>query len=447
MVRGVDPRLERDDTVRRPRSPARLGAATLAALLQLLGGCEAQLRELGPEFPAEPPATGYARAAFLARVDLRTHRVTITAPGPTDSLPGASSRVGDRPAFSLVGGDAVLLTTSNFSASPVGAFLPGKVRVTFDIAVTNRLNLVELVGPTDFPAPPPGTTGPLLFPYDIAVATTSGGVSGNGGNDIIVILPSAGLVAPSTDWDGAPYNFFNDTSCGGGNDCYRWEEFVGPVAAGTTSASRRVGFDIDATVGQFTARIILAADVQNVVSNQPGSVQGSINSPTLGPLGGVTVLSRVTGTTAVSDFAGSFSLTGLPPGMDTLTLSGVPAFCIVPAPQPVTILPGAVTSITLNLTCSPPALVGSITGSITLSVGGAAAGVGVLVTPSGLPAEPTVVSDALGSYTVNGVDVGDGTGVLELSGLPSGCSGPLSIPYTGLTNGGTLVRDIVLNCP
>lgn len=417
----------------------------LAALLLLLG-CESQLRDLGPELPVEPPATGYARAAFLAKVDLRARKVTIIAPAPTDSLvrraPGAGA-----PEFSLVGGDAVLLTTSNFSASPVGAFLPGKVRVTFDVAVSNRLNLVELIGPTDFPAPPPGTSGPLLFPYDIAVATTSGGVSGNGGNDVIVVLPGAGLVAPSVDWDGAPYNFFNDTSCVGGNDCYRWEEFAGPVAPGTTSGSRRVGFDIDATVGQFTARIILAADVQNIASNLPGSVQGSISSSTLGPLGGVTVLARVSGSSAISDLSGAFALTGLPPGMDTLVLSAVPAFCTVPAPQPVMILPGAVTSLTLNLTCSPPALVGTITGSITLSSGGTAPGVGVVVTPGGFPAEPVVVTDAFGSYTVSAVDVGDGTGVLDLSGLPSGCSGPTSLGYTGLTNGGTLVRDIVLNCP
>src|SRR5262249_39069940 len=145
--------------------------------------------------------------------------------------------------MSLVGGDVVTLTSSNFVASAVGAFTPGKVRVTFNINVTNKLNGVQLIGPTVFPAAPAGTTGPLLFPYDIAVAVTSGGTATGGqGNDIIVTLPSYGLVAPSTDWDGAPHNFFNDTGCpAGSNDCYRWEEFPGPIFPGSTTIAKSVG--------------------------------------------------------------------------------------------------------------------------------------------------------------------------------------------------------------
>ena len=205
MVRRLDPWLVGAHSMTSCRGPA--------LLVLLLAGCTAQQKVLGPSNPPEFPSTGFARAAFLAEVNVRSGQIRVSAPS-VSLVSSPASRMSGGPAFSLVGGDAVLLTTSNFVASPVGAFQPGKVRVTFDVALTNRLSNVQLAGPTTFPAPPAGTTGPLLFPYDIAVATTSGGIGG-GGNDVIVVLPSGGLVAPSPDWDGAPFNFFNDSSCSG----------------------------------------------------------------------------------------------------------------------------------------------------------------------------------------------------------------------------------------
>ncbi|MDZ4862491.1 MAG: carboxypeptidase-like regulatory domain-containing protein [Gemmatimonadota bacterium] len=406
-----------------------------------LAGCEAQLRTLGPEFPPDDTGSPVA-AAFLARVDLRQGKVTITGPG---SAIAAAGITGAGPAFSLVGGDVVLLTTSNFATSPVGAFTPGKVRVTFDIAVTNRLNSVDIAGPTLFPLPPPGTTGMLLFPYDIAVATTSGGSStGGSGNDVIVVLPSFGLVAPSPDWDGAPFNFFNDSSCTGGNDCYRWEEFAAPLVAGSSSLSRRVGFDIDPTVGQFTARLLVAADIVNQ-SLPTGSITGSVFSPSIGVLAGVTV-TAASGAVTTTDALGAFTLTGLAAGTDTLRLTGLPTICTTPGPVPIIVLSGGLTSTALSVACTPPVLVGTVLGTITASTGAATSGIAVTVTPTGFGPALSVTSGSGGSFSVAGVNVSDGTGTVALAGLPVGCADAGSMPYSGLSSGGSVTVSITLAC-
>lgn len=431
--------------MRIPRS--RRPVTALALLLaSLVSGCTAELKTLGPYGPPEVPelpATGGARAAFLADVNVRTGRIRISA--PATGLAGVEAAA-DGLSLSLVGGDATLLTTSNFSASAVGAFQPGKVRVSFDIAITNRLSGVNLVGPTVFPAPPPGTAGPLLFPYDIAIAVTAGGTStGGGGNDVIVVLPGRGLVAASTDWDGAPWNFFNDSSCAGGDDCFRFEEFA-TIAPGTTTGSSRVGFDIDPTVGQFTARLIVAADLADLVTPPLGSVQGSITSPTLGPLAGVTVLATPGGASALTDVAGGFTLAGVPVGAVTLSLSGLPPICSAQPGYPVTVQSGIVTSFALSLTCTAPTLLGTITGSVTDTAGTPLPNVLIALTPTGLTGEPLVATDAAGLFTALDVDVGDGSGTLTLSNLPPTCADPGPLPYTGLVNGGTLTLPLTLTC-
>ncbi|MDX2121374.1 MAG: carboxypeptidase-like regulatory domain-containing protein [Gemmatimonadota bacterium] len=415
----------------------------IAVLLAALAGCTAELRTVGPTGPPELPAPGFARAAFLADVDVIVGRIRITSP---EIVTTGLSRVGRGPDLSLIGGDAVLLTTSNFTASPVGAFQPGKVRVSFDLAITNRLDNVDLIGPTVFPAPPPGTTGPLLVPYDVAIATTSGGVSTGGpGNDVIVVLPSLGLVAPSPEWDGSPWNFFNDATCPGGDDCLTWEEFPA-IAPGGTTTVRRIGFDIDPTVGQFTARLIVAADLADLSPAPVGSVQGSVTSPGLGPIAGVTVTAAPGGASASTDAAGGFVLAGLPVGAVTLTLSGLPPSCGAQPGYAVTVQAGQITTFPLVLTCTPPPLLGTLRGSVRDGAGTALSGVIVTITPAGQGAALPVTTDLAGAWLAANVAVSDGTGTIALGGLPSGCVDPGAVPYAGLVSGGTLTVDLTVTC-
>jgi hypothetical protein len=137
------------------------------------------------------------------------------------------------PDLSILGGDAVEIVpdVATLQSSAVGAFLPGLVRTTFKVAIRNKLASVDIFTPT-FPAPPPGTAGVVLFPFEIVVTQTPGGVSVIGGTTVLVELPNRGQVAPSVDWDVSPHNFFNDAGCGGpSSDCYRSETFLEWVEA------------------------------------------------------------------------------------------------------------------------------------------------------------------------------------------------------------------------
>ena len=181
-----------------------------------------------------------AEASRVHRRHRSAHREPSRLPRHRRStIDGAQLGLADAlglPDLSLLGGEAVRLIPSNFQASAVGAFIPGKVRVQFDIVIENKLPGINFITPT-WPTPP--SPGVILVPLEQVVTTTPGGVTGGDGNEVIVELPSYGLVEPSIDWSGAgtagsgaPFSFFNDTNCGlaTSNDCFRWEAYTSPVA-------------------------------------------------------------------------------------------------------------------------------------------------------------------------------------------------------------------------
>lgn len=260
-------------------SPRRLAQLTSCALppcalplcaLPLMLACGA------PTAPAELvpgnvtlAASPFRSAAFV--IDVNTTRLSATvsppvngvtrnawspfmlAPAVTTSSPGTAQ-------LSLLGADAVNIAVSNLVRGALGASVAGKILLTFDLSIIGRLNGVRLTTPT-FPTPPRGVSGVQVFPFEVSVITSSGGV-GSAGNELIVTTPRFGSILASTDWDGAPHSFFNDTDCNGGsNDCFRYEPFgdVPPLAA---SPPRRVGFLIDPTVGDIRLRLLVAADIK-----------------------------------------------------------------------------------------------------------------------------------------------------------------------------------------
>jgi hypothetical protein len=214
-----------------------------ALVLLLVAACSTESPPTAPEAPAAP--ADLSSTAFQLTIDGATGRVTVTPPRQTASAartgPGGAS-------FSLVGNDVITLhaTDCTFTTVPNNS---RQKRCTLGLALENRLKLVDLVTPTTFPKPPAGTDGLLVFPF------TSAGLG----------LPGSAAV-PTTAWDNAPANFFNDfTSCSGGktSDCYRWERFPSPLAAGVTSAARSVGFDIDKAAQSVSVFIVIAADVRD----------------------------------------------------------------------------------------------------------------------------------------------------------------------------------------
>lgn len=296
--------------------------------------------------PTAPTATHpeLRGTALVVTVDVRNGTLTLGAPAgrtaATRTATGAAVVGGPR--FALVGDNELSATLSNFSRSAVGAYVSKKVRVRFDVALTNRLGGASLVTPT-FPQPPLGQTGLLLIPFNVTQ------------------IVGGGTVAPSTDWDGdgtvgsgAPYNFFNDFgSCAknGGNDCYRWEAYASPLAAGATSAARTVGFDVDPTVQSFQVYMVLAADLKDDFPAQSGAVSGTVTSPQRGALVGVTV-SETGGATATTGAGGAFQLTNLAVGNTTVTLSNLPAGCVVPAPQGAVVTGGGITTVSFSVACA-----------------------------------------------------------------------------------------------
>lgn len=219
-----------------------LGIGLLAALT----GCSSDPSAPGPASAGPPPEL--STTAIRLDVDLEQGTVRVVSPE-------AATAPGMPRANAMLGSNEITATTSNLTRSAPGAFQPGKVRVQFDVAITNRLTSATLV-PSTFIGTP-AAAGLLLFPYRVTQVT--------GG--------TAAQVVASVDWNGdgsagsgAPRNFFNDFGCttaGGLSDCFRWEQFASPLYAGATTSAQRVGFDMPKGVTSFQVLLILAADISS----------------------------------------------------------------------------------------------------------------------------------------------------------------------------------------
>lgn len=418
-------------------------ASTLVAMSTVFIGACASEKGVAPIIPGEQPTAQFRPLAFTADINTTTGKISIASPtATTANAPTLSTGGAESPNLSLLGGEAVRLIPSNYQASAVGAFAPGKIRVTFDVLIENKLPGVKFITPT-WPVAP--AAGVILFPLDYVVTTTPGGVTGGDGNEVIVEQPRFGAVAPSIDWSGtgaagsgAPYSFFNDTDCSlaTSNDCFRWEAYDAEIQPLTTSSVRTVGFDIDATVGQFRARMIVAADLAAAGVVAPGTVSGTVTSAVRGALSGVTVTSS-SGQTSVTDATGAYSLAAVNPGSRTITLSNLPAGCTAPAAQTISVSSGANTVSNFAVTCT--GLPGIISGVITSdNAGELLPNVTVTASTGG-----SAVTDATGAYSI--ASAGPGAGTLTLSGLPSGCIAPAA-SYT-LASGGTATANVTVDCP
>lgn len=452
------------------RSAGTLVATTMALAL---GACSDSSTSATPDVPEEPSLPPAVRqAAFVFDVDMRKQSVNVLAPNGASvgslSLRDGSLRTsgGRGPDLSILAGDVVELTTSNFTASGVGqgGAPAGRVYVSFDVQVLNRLGSVRLIRPT-FPAPPAGLAAAqqvLLFPFAASTIVTTGGTGTEGdGTTIVVEQPSRGAVeAAQTDasrdgWDGAPHNFFSDSlrACTLNPNCFLYEAFP-VIQPNEQTTGRRVGFVIDPTVNRFRARLLVAADLENAVA-QFGTIAGNVSSVALGGgVSGVTV-SAGPGLTAVTSATGDFSIANVPVGNRTVSVSTLPPGCSAAA-QP-TLVGNAATS-TVNfalLGCTVPA--GTVTGQInfTGSIPSAAtiSAITVQITPDGRAALPAVALSATGALSVPSVPtIPNASGrITAISNLPANCTAPTLgaglLTYTGLTLGGSAaIAPISIAC-
>jgi hypothetical protein len=235
--------------------------------LCLSAGCGSDA-SVAPQLPDASAAAPFGAVAFTATIDLRARSVVVTPP-PRGGTVSPRTAVADPDAamLSLLGSDVIRLVTSNVRISPVGAFAPNRRRVTFDIAIENRLPCLALTIPT-WPEPPAQAV--ILFPITSAATQSPGSVTGTDGNAVDITLPGSGTVVPSPNWNGtgatgsgAPYNFFTTAPCAAEvtASCLRWISVGTRIEPGLPRETRTVGFDMDASVAQFRTRMIVAADL------------------------------------------------------------------------------------------------------------------------------------------------------------------------------------------
>ena len=431
---------------RRTRTMRGIATALTALAVVFSGACAHEKAPAAPQLPGEGPVTQFKPMSFVADVNTRTGSVRITAPtASTANAPTLSIGGTEAPALSLLGGEAVRLipVAGSYVASLPGAFAPNKIRVTFNVIIENKLPGISFITPT-WPTAP--AAGVILFPLDYVVTTTPGGVTGGDGNEVIIELPSRGLVDPSIDWNGtgaagsgAPFSFFNDADCGlaTSNDCFRWEAYDTTILPLSTSSIRTIGFDMDASVGQFRVRMIAAADLAPAGPITPGSVAGSVTSPARGPLANVMVSVSGNGS-GTTNAAGAYTVGSVNPGTRTVSVSNLPAGCSAVADQSVTVASGATATANFSVACT--GLAGTIGGIVIRSNNGLPLA-NLTVTASGGGSD---VTDAAGAYSIAGVAAG--TGSLSISGvLPAECSAFAGEAYT-LPSAGAITEDLTVTC-
>lgn len=377
-----------------PTLVTRLVRPMMAAALALsFAACSPELLDSPVPEPAGPHPE-LAPYALALEIDVATARVRAVS-----AVEAGTSAAGM--ANSLIGNAEVAPTISNITRGPA---VNGRVALRFDVALTSLLNSGNLVTPT-FPLPPAGVQGLLLIPFQIRDKQ------------------GPGTVREGPEWDGAPYNFFNDFNCtgnSGGNDCYPYELFPAPLAPLASTAARTVGFDIDSRVRSFTVLMILAADISNTPLPPPasGAIAGRVTSPTAGALRGVTVTAGQE-TPIVTDLAGGYQFTGVPVGEVTVSLSNLPEGCTAPRSQTAVVLPGGLATADFSVSCpAPPATTGTVAGTVTSPTLGNLYGVVAVVNPGNRGG----ATDGAGAYAVPGVPAGQVT--VTLSNLPAGCVNP-----------------------
>ena len=110
-------------------------------------------------------------------------------------------------------------------------------------------------------------------------------------------------------------------------------------------------------MGQFTARLIVAADLQNSGPAPTGTIAGTVTSPQLGTLNGVdvTATSGITSLSGTTAGAGAYSIGSVPTGPASATItSGLPAGCTNPGSQATTVTNGGTSTVNFTVTCPVP---------------------------------------------------------------------------------------------
>jgi hypothetical protein len=200
------------------------------------------------------------------------------------------------------------------------------------------------------------------------------------------------------------------------------------------------------------ALIPLAAGCGSSTSPAPtGTVSGVVSSALSGALANayvvVTPASGVSLPGVPTSASGTYSVQRVPigSGAGTVALSVYPDDCTPPAPVPYSgLASGTVVTANVTVACAP--LPASIAGTIVNSAGGYISGATVTITPTGLSALPSVISQPGGTFLITGVTIGAGTGTVSVANLPPTCPVPAPVAYGGLAPGASITTIVTVSC-
>jgi hypothetical protein len=180
-----------------------------------------------------------------------------------------------------------------------------------------------------------------------------------------------------------------------------------------------------------------------------GVIVGTVSSSLGGALDSVSlVVTPASGqamTAVRSTSTGTFRIpdVSISTGKGTIAVADVPFNCTAPAPVSYTgLAAGDSLAVPIVVTCVPPT--GTISGTITSSLGGTIANASIVVTPTGGSALAAVTTSSVGLYSVTGVALGGGT--VSVSSLPTNCTAPSPKAYTGVTFDSTLTVSLTITC-
>lgn len=188
---------------------------------------------------------------------------------------------------------------------------------------------------------------------------------------------------------------------------------------------------------------------RQLTAPRAGTVEGVVSSSLGGPVAGVTITvtpeAEPTQPSVSTDTLGHFMVTAVPTVTNegTVSASHVPGNCAATTVVYTGLAAGASVSVDLTLACTPP--YGTISGTVTSSLGGPLAGASVLVTPSGGTPLPAVLTTSSGVFVLDSVPATSGHGTILVSRVPPHCQ-PANASYTGMANGDTVTAAIVVPC-
>ncbi|HTA73324.1 MAG TPA: carboxypeptidase-like regulatory domain-containing protein [Gemmatimonadaceae bacterium] len=197
--------------------------------------------------------------------------------------------------------------------------------------------------------------------------------------------------------------------------------------------------------------IVLAACYNNPDSDltaaSTGTLTGTVISNTGSPLANVSVTANPElggPQTAASNGNGQYTISNIPFGPGSIGVGGVPSGC-----QPTGAgysMPSSFGTVTVNVTVHCGITTGTVGGTVTSTQGGAIVGAIVTITPTGGHPLATVTSDMDGFYSDASVPASPTSGTVAVSGLPTGCTAPAPVAYSGLSVLGTVTANIVVSC-